>query len=94
MPLPINIITPALELLSEKIDILPASGGAIEDLQHPDEDELEDNLWEELKQYEDASYKRHLDLAIAQNNQYLDDLLLYKINSLGFEDISEYFPKF
>lgn len=44
MLLPINIITSVLELLSEKVDILPASGGAIEDLQHPDEDELEDML--------------------------------------------------
>src|SRR5579863_2112110 len=44
MPLPINVITPALKLLSEKIDILPASGGAVEDLQRPDEDELEDML--------------------------------------------------
>jgi hypothetical protein len=44
MPLPINVITPALELLSKKIDILPASGGAVEDLQRPDEDELEDML--------------------------------------------------
>jgi hypothetical protein len=32
MPLPITVITPALELLSDKIDILPASGGAVEDL--------------------------------------------------------------
>ncbi len=44
MPLPINVISPALKLLSDKIDILPASGGAVEDLQRPDEDELEDML--------------------------------------------------
>jgi hypothetical protein len=44
MSLPINVITPALKLLSDKIDILPASGGAVEDLQRPDEDELEDML--------------------------------------------------
>src|SRR6266702_409764 len=44
MPIPINVITPALKLLSDKIDILPASGGAVEDLQRPDEDELEDML--------------------------------------------------
>jgi hypothetical protein len=44
MPLPITVITPALELLSDKLDILPASGGAVEDLQRPDEDELEDML--------------------------------------------------
>ncbi len=44
MPLPITVITPALKLLSDKIDILPASGGAVEDLQRPDEDELEDML--------------------------------------------------
>lgn len=44
MQLPINRITPALKVLSEKIKILPASGGAVEDLQHPDEEELEDAL--------------------------------------------------
>lgn len=44
MSLPINVISPALKLLNEKIDILPASGGAVEDLQRPDEDELEDML--------------------------------------------------
>lgn len=44
MPLPINVITPALELLSDKIDILPAAGGAVEELQRPDEDEIEDML--------------------------------------------------
>src|SRR6266480_3440365 len=45
MPLPIAVITPALKLLSDKIDILPASGGAVEDLQRPDEDEMEDMLF-------------------------------------------------
>jgi hypothetical protein len=44
MRLPINRITPALKVLSEKITILPASGGAVEDLQYPDEEELEDAL--------------------------------------------------
>lgn len=44
MQLPINRITPALKVLSEKIKILPASGSAVEDLQHPDEEELEDAL--------------------------------------------------
>src|SRR5947209_1217194 len=44
VPLPINVITPALKLLGEKIDVLPASGRAVEDLQRPDEDELEDML--------------------------------------------------
>lgn len=44
MQLPINRIAPALKVLSEKIKILPASGGAVEDLQHPDEDEMEDAL--------------------------------------------------
>ncbi len=49
MPLPINVITPALKLLGDKIDILPASGGAVEDLQRPDEDELEDMLIKEAR---------------------------------------------
>lgn len=31
-------------LLLKKIDILPASGGAVEDLQRPDEDEMDDML--------------------------------------------------
>lgn len=44
MQLPINRITPALKVLSEKIKVLPASGGAVEDLQYPDEEELEDAL--------------------------------------------------
>jgi len=37
-------ITPAIELLSEQIDVLPAYGGAVEDLQWPDADEMEDML--------------------------------------------------
>jgi len=44
MPLQISAIKPAIELLSNQIDILPASGGAVEDLQTPDIDELEDML--------------------------------------------------
>ena len=44
MPFPVNVISPALQLLGEKIDILPASGGAVENLQRPGEDEMEDML--------------------------------------------------
>ncbi len=40
----IGPISPALEILSGQIDILPATGGAVEELQRPDEDELEDML--------------------------------------------------
>jgi hypothetical protein len=40
----IGPITPALEVLSRQLDILPATGGAVEELQRPDEDELEDML--------------------------------------------------
>ncbi len=40
----IGPISPALEILSRQIDILPATGGAVEELQRPDEDELEDML--------------------------------------------------
>lgn len=40
-----NWISPALNLLSENLDsVLPASGGAVEDLQLPDIDEMEDML--------------------------------------------------
>jgi len=44
MQSPFNALTPALHVLSKQIKILPASGGAVEDLQHPDEEELEDAL--------------------------------------------------
>ena len=44
MVFPLRSITPAIELLSEQVDVLPASGGAIEDLQWPDADEREDML--------------------------------------------------
>lgn len=40
----LNSITPAIELLANQVDVLPASGGAIEDLQWPDADEREDML--------------------------------------------------
>jgi hypothetical protein len=40
-----NWIAPILKLLSENLDsVLPAVGGAMEDLEHPDIDELEDML--------------------------------------------------
>jgi len=38
------IITPALELLGKNVGILPATGKAVEDLQHPDQDEIDDVL--------------------------------------------------
>jgi hypothetical protein len=41
---PLKALTPALEVLSKQIKILPATGGAVEDLQRPDEEELEDML--------------------------------------------------
>jgi hypothetical protein len=44
MPLQISSIKPAIELLANQIEVLPATGGAVEDLQRPDEDELEDML--------------------------------------------------
>lgn len=37
-------LSPAITALSASIDVLPASGGAVEDLQWPDVDELEDML--------------------------------------------------
>jgi hypothetical protein len=44
VPNPLSIITPALELLGKNVNILPATGKAVEDLQHPDQDELDDVL--------------------------------------------------
>jgi hypothetical protein len=41
---PIQFLGPALELLSSSVTILPATGGAVEDLQHPDADEIEEAL--------------------------------------------------
>ncbi|MEW6102365.1 MAG: hypothetical protein AB1630_00875 [bacterium] len=42
MPNPLSSIEPLLNMLGEEIKILPATGGAIEDLQHPDQEEIED----------------------------------------------------
>jgi len=44
MPNPLGSIIPILDLLGKELKILPATGGAIEDLQHPDQDEIEDTL--------------------------------------------------
>ncbi len=44
MDVSIRCIMPAIEVLSNQVQILPASGGAVEDLQRPDVDELEDML--------------------------------------------------
>ena len=41
---PLSVITPALELLGKNVNILPAMGKAVEDLQHPDQDEIDDVL--------------------------------------------------
>jgi hypothetical protein len=41
---PIKFLAPALEILSSNVSILPATGGAVEDLQHPVPDEIEDAL--------------------------------------------------
>ncbi len=42
MPNPLSSITPLLEILGREIKILPATGGAVEELQHPDQEEIED----------------------------------------------------
>ncbi len=42
MPNPLGSIIPALKLLGENVKILPATGGAVEDMQHPDQEEIED----------------------------------------------------
>ena len=44
MPNPVACLTPALDLLGNNLRILPATGGAVEELQHPDVDEVEDTL--------------------------------------------------
>lgn len=42
MPNQLRSISPFLDLLSNEIKILPATGGAVEELQHPDQEEIED----------------------------------------------------
>ena len=44
MPNPLGSIIPILDLLEKELKILPATGGAVEDLQHPDQDEIENAL--------------------------------------------------
>jgi len=44
MPRPSSPVSPALELLFNELQILPATGGAVQDLELPDVDELEDML--------------------------------------------------
>jgi len=44
MPNPLSSIVPILDLLGKELKILPATGGAVEDLQHPDQEEIEDVL--------------------------------------------------
>lgn len=44
MPNPLKFLQPALELLGNNVDILPATGAAVEDMLVPDPDELEDTL--------------------------------------------------
>ena len=41
---PLAQLSPALELLGNNLNILPATGSAVEYLQHPDVDEIEDAL--------------------------------------------------
>lgn len=42
MPNPLASISPLLDLLGKEVKILPATGGAVEELQHPDQEEIED----------------------------------------------------
>ena len=44
MPNPLSSIIPVLDVLGKNINILPATGVAVEDLQHPDKDEIDDIL--------------------------------------------------
>jgi len=41
---PLFDLAPLFKVLSEELVILPATGGAVEELQHPDQDEIEDVL--------------------------------------------------
>jgi hypothetical protein len=41
---PLSGLRPALEVLAHNMDILPATGQAIEDLAHPDQEEVEDEI--------------------------------------------------
>lgn len=45
MTSPLSVLRPALEVLARNMDILPATGQAIEDLVHPDQDEVEDEIF-------------------------------------------------
>ncbi len=44
MPNPLPCLAPVFDLLGTNLKILPATGGAMEELQHPDADEIEDML--------------------------------------------------
>jgi len=44
MPNPLSSLGPVVDLLGENLHILPATGGAVEDLQHPDQEETDDRL--------------------------------------------------
>jgi len=44
MPNPLSALLPVFDTLGREIKILPAAGGAVEDLQHPDQDEIEDAI--------------------------------------------------
>lgn len=44
MPNPLKFLRPVLELLGSNVDILPATGAAVEEMLAPDPDELEDTL--------------------------------------------------
>jgi len=44
MPNPLSSIVPVLDFLGKGIKVLPSTGGAVEDLQRPDADELDDSI--------------------------------------------------
>jgi adenosylmethionine-8-amino-7-oxononanoate aminotransferase len=48
MPNPLSSIIPILDLLGKELKILPATGGAVEDLQHPDQEEIEDAAYDQM----------------------------------------------
>jgi hypothetical protein len=44
MARPLGFLKPAIDLLANEVSVLPATGGAVMELQHPDADEIEDRL--------------------------------------------------
>jgi len=55
---PIQRIRDLLRQWAQEIEVLPAAGGALEDLQRPDIEELEDRVWGTEEQVHDTVWER------------------------------------